>query len=96
MERIDDYFGEDGNLSCSVGRFPEKHSPDYCWGGCPGALQEEMHIFKGFYPNVEEQMKKVRYVVGRLQEPLELTKVKERSLQETAPVGKERSMAKMS
>ncbi len=40
MEKIDDYFGDESNLSCTVGTFPEAHSPDYCWGGCPGALQE--------------------------------------------------------
>ena len=72
MERIDDYFAKDSHLSCTVGTFPEKHSPDYCWGGCPGALQEAMHIFRGFYPNVEKEMQKVRYVVGRVKEPLEL------------------------
>ena len=72
MERIDDYFGKDSNLSCTVGTFPEKHSRDYCWGGCPGALQEAMHIFRGFYPNVEKEMKKVRYVVGRVEGPLDL------------------------
>ena len=72
MEHIDSYFGEDSNLSCKVGTFPEEHSPDYCWGGCPGALQEAMHIFKGYYPNVNREMKKVRYVVGKIDEPLEL------------------------
>jgi uncharacterized protein (DUF362 family) len=72
LERIDDYFGKDSNLSCTVGTFPEKHSRDYCWGGCPGALQEAMHIFRGFYPNVEKEMKKVRYVVGRVEGPLDL------------------------
>ncbi len=72
LERIDDYFGEDTNLSCTVGAFPEKHSPDYCWGGCPGALQEAMHIFRGFYPNVDKKMQKVRYVVGKVNSPLNL------------------------
>ncbi|MBT8357489.1 MAG: DUF362 domain-containing protein [Deltaproteobacteria bacterium] len=72
MEHIDDYFAKDSNLSCTVGKFPEKHSTDYCWGGCPGALQEAMHIFRGFYPNVEQEMQKVRYVVGMVKEPLEL------------------------
>jgi len=72
MEHIDDYFGKVSNLSCTVGKFPEKHSADYCWGGCPGALQEAMHIFRGFYPNVEKEMQKVRYVVGMVKEPLEL------------------------
>ena len=72
MERIDDYFEGKSNLSCTVGTFPEAHSPDYCWGGCPGALQEAMHIFRGFYPNVDQKMKKIRYVVGKVDGPLEL------------------------
>ncbi len=72
MERIDDYFKENSNLSCTVGTFPEAHSPDYCWGGCPGALQEAMHIFRGFYPDVDTKMKKIRYVVGKVDGPLDL------------------------
>jgi len=72
MEKIDDYFNGQSNLSCTVGTFPEPHSPDYCWGGCPGALQEAMHIFRGFYPNVDSDMKKIRYVVGKVEGPLNL------------------------
>jgi len=72
LEPIDRYFGSDTHLRCTVGRFPEKHSPDYCWGGCPGALQEAVHIFRGFNPEVEQQMGKIRYVVGKVEGPLEL------------------------
>ncbi len=72
MEHVDDYFGRDSNLSCTVGTFPEKHSRDYCWGGCPGALQEAMHIYRGYYPDIERRMKKIRYVVGKVKGPLNL------------------------
>ena len=72
MERIDDYFGAGDNLRCVVGTFPEAHSSDYCWGGCPGALQEAIHIFKVYYPDVLRQMRKVRYVVGKVEGPLNL------------------------
>jgi uncharacterized protein (DUF362 family) len=72
MEKIDDYFGDESNLSCTVGTFPEAHSRDYCWGGCPGALQEAMHIFRGFNPDVDKEMKKIRYVVGKVEGPLNL------------------------
>jgi uncharacterized protein (DUF362 family) len=72
LERIDDYFGDESNLSCTVGAFPEKHSPDYCWGGCPGALQEAMHIIRGFSPDVDKEMQKIRYVVGKVDGPLDL------------------------
>jgi len=74
MEHIDSYFDKSPNLTCIVGTFPEKHSPDYCWGGCPGALQEAMHIFRVFYPEIEKEMGKVRYVVGKVEGPLNLEK----------------------
>jgi hypothetical protein len=72
LERIDDYFGSETNLRCTVGKFPEMHSPDYCWGGCPGALQEAMHIFRGFNPDVDHQLGKIHYVVGQVEGPLDL------------------------
>ena len=72
MERVDDYFKDSKSLSCTVGTFPEGHSTDYCWGGCPGALQEAMHINKGFFPNVDDTMSKVHYVVGAVEGPLEV------------------------
>jgi uncharacterized protein (DUF362 family) len=74
MEHIDDYFDKSPNLTCTIGTFPEKHSSDYCWGGCPGSLQETMHIFKAFYPEIEKEMGKIRYVVGKVEGPLNLEK----------------------
>lgn len=72
VERIDDYFSSNRNLCCTVGTFPEKHLSDYCRGGCPGALQEAMHIFRGFDPDVDKKMRNVRYVVGKVDGPLNL------------------------
>jgi uncharacterized protein (DUF362 family) len=72
LKRVDDYFENSGNLKCTVGTFPEKHSPDYCWGGCPGALQEAVHIYKGLDPDVLNKIGKVRYVVGKVDHPLKL------------------------
>jgi uncharacterized protein (DUF362 family) len=72
VERVDDYFNGTSNLSCTVGKFPEAHAPDYCRGGCPGALQEAMHIFREINPGVDKQMQKVRYVVGSVAESLNL------------------------
>lgn len=74
MEHIDSYFDTSPNLTCTVGTFPEKHSPDYCWGGCPGSLQESMHIFRAFYPEIEKQMGNIRYVIGKVEGPLNLGK----------------------
>ncbi len=72
VERIDDYFSSSRRLNCTVGKFPEAHATEYCQGGCPGALQEAMHIFRGFNPDVDQQMRKLRYVVGQVDQPLDL------------------------
>jgi len=74
LERIDDYFNGQSNIRCTVGTFPEAHSRDYCWGGCPGALQEAMHILQGFHPDARTAMAKIRYVVGAVDGPLDLEK----------------------
>jgi hypothetical protein len=72
VERIDDYFSSSRRLNCSVGKFPEAHATQYCWGGCPGALQEAIHILRQFNSNADKQMHKLRYVVGQIDEPLDL------------------------
>lgn len=72
LERIEDYFKDYKGVKCTVGTFPEKHSPEYCWGGCPGALQEAMHIFEGFDPKIDDKLHKIRYVVGKVTGPLDL------------------------
>ncbi len=69
-ERVDDYFADDPNLRCTVGTFPEAHSRDYCWGGCPGALQEAVHIIKASTPKAYTRMKRIHYVVGQVNGPL--------------------------
>ena len=72
VERIDDYFSGSRKLSCTVGNFPEAHATEYCRGGCPGALQEAIHIFRNFNPEVGQQMRKLRYVVGTVDQALDL------------------------
>lgn len=74
LERVDKFFNNKGNLSCTVGTFPEKHSKDYCWGGCPGALQEAIHIYKTSRPEILEDIHNIRYVVGNVSEDLNLKK----------------------
>ena len=74
LERVDNHFNTRGNLNCTVGTFPEEHSKDYCWGGCPGALQEAIHIYKTSQPEILDKMNRIRYVVGFVAEDLNLQK----------------------
>lgn len=62
---IDKAFEENKKIRCIVGKFPEEHSKDYCWGGCPGSLTEMWTLSETFYPDTENRMKKrMVYVVG--------------------------------
>lgn len=74
LERVDKYFNGKGNLNCTVGEFPEKHSKEYCWGGCPGALQEAIHIYKTSQPETLKEINNIRYVVGKVEGDLNLKK----------------------
>jgi uncharacterized protein (DUF362 family) len=69
-ERIDTYF-KDGPVTCTVGTFPEEDR-DYCWGGCPGALEEAIHLYRRVKPDIENEMMPVRFVVGSVEGPLDL------------------------
>jgi uncharacterized protein (DUF362 family) len=71
-ERIDDSFKDHNKLTCTVGTFPYEHSRDYCWGGCPGLLQEAMHLHRLHSLHKVDEMTRLRYVVGRVDAPLEL------------------------
>jgi hypothetical protein len=74
LEKVNKYFNNKGNLTCTVGEFPEQHSKDYCWGGCPGALQEAIQIYQSSQPNILIDIKKVHYVVGQVDGDLKLGK----------------------
>ena len=61
---IDKVFEKNRKIRCVIGEFHEEHSKDYCWGGCPGMLTEMWTLCKTFYPDTEDRMKKMVYVVG--------------------------------
>ncbi len=70
--RIDHDYAHTPGLRCTVGTFPEAHSRDYCWGGCPGSLQEAVHIHEEFTPACLSAMQRIHYVVGDVRQPLEI------------------------
>lgn len=69
---IDKGFEKNRKIRCIVGEFPEKHSKEYCWGGCPGSLTEVWTLSKAFFPDTEDRMKKMVFVVGHVKDDLNL------------------------
>jgi uncharacterized protein (DUF362 family) len=72
---IDKLFEKHPKIRCVVGEFPEKHSKEYCWGGCPGSLTEMWTLCETFYPDATDRMKKkLVYVVGDVKKDLKVDK----------------------
>ena len=74
--RVEDYFA-DSPIRAVAGTPPPDaaegvDSCDYCWGGCPGALEEAIEIIRVFQPDAYDKMHKMTFVFGAYEEPLEL------------------------
>lgn len=64
--RVEDYF-EGTNITAYAGPPPGGSGDDYCWGGCPGAMEEAIEILRVMYPDTDERMKKLHIVFGNYQ-----------------------------
>lgn len=62
--RVEEYF-EGTNIQAYSGPHPGGTTrEDYCWGGCPGALEEAIEILRIFDKNTDEKMPKTHIVFG--------------------------------
>ncbi|OGN88896.1 MAG: FeS-binding protein, partial [Chloroflexi bacterium RBG_13_46_9] len=61
--RVEDYF-KDTNIKTYAGGPSEDESCDYCWGGCPGALEEAIEILRKFDPETDQKMPPIHLVFG--------------------------------
>ena len=68
--RVEDYFA-DSPITALAGPPPEPERTDYCWGGCPGALEEAIEIVRAFQPDAYDKMKPITIVFGSYDGPLE-------------------------
>ncbi len=62
--RVEKYF-EGSHISAYAGPPPEGENTDYCWGGCPGAIEEAIEILRLFDSTVDEKMPRLHVVFGR-------------------------------
>ena len=71
--RVEDYF-RDSPIQAHAGPPSEPERTDYCWGGCPGALEEAIDIIKVLEPDVYERMKPLTMVFGAYEGEIDLRK----------------------
>ncbi len=66
---VDDYF-KGTNIRAYGGRPPGKDQ-EYCWGGCPGAIEEAIEILRLFDTKTDEKMPPMHVVFGNYQKPID-------------------------
>lgn len=61
--RVEKYF-EGTHISAYAGPPPEAEDGEYCWGGCPGAIEEAIEILRQFDKHTDEKMPRMHVVFG--------------------------------
>ena len=71
LVRVEKYF-EGTKISAYAGPPPATEGKDYCWGGCPGALEEAIEILRILDEKLDEKMPRLHIVFGNYQGPLDV------------------------
>ncbi len=71
LVRVEKFF-EGTRISAYAGPPPEPERTDYCWGGCPGAIEEAMEILRLADKQFETTMPRLHVVFGAYAGPLDV------------------------
>jgi uncharacterized protein (DUF362 family) len=61
--RVEKYF-EGTSITAYAGPPPSSERSDYCWGGCPGALEEAIEILRKYDAETDEKLPRTHVVFG--------------------------------
>ena len=61
--RVEKYF-EGSKITAYAGPPPEPEHSDYCWGGCPGAIEEAIEILRVYDAETDAKMPRMHVVFG--------------------------------
>jgi uncharacterized protein (DUF362 family) len=67
--RVEKYF-EGSKITAYAGPPPEREHTDYCWGGCPGAIEEAIEILRLYDKQCDEKMPRMHVVFGAYEGPI--------------------------
>lgn len=68
--RVQDYF-EGSKIRAYGGRPPSDGGHDYCWGGCPGALEEAIEIMRLYDQQTDGKLPPMHVVFGEYDKPIQ-------------------------
>lgn len=75
LVRVEKYF-EGSHITAYAGPPPAEHASlgeptNYCWGGCPGAIEESIEILRQFDSQCDEKMARLHVVFGAYEGPID-------------------------
>lgn len=70
LVRVEKYF-EGTNITAYAGPPPEREHTDYCWGGCPGAIEEAIEILREYDKECDAKMPRLHVVFGAYEGPID-------------------------
>ncbi|MFI5300887.1 MAG: DUF362 domain-containing protein [Polyangiales bacterium] len=68
--RVEKYF-EGTAITAYAGPPPDPELTDYCWGGCPGAMEEAIEILRLFDKELDAKMPRMHVVFGKYDGPID-------------------------
>jgi uncharacterized protein (DUF362 family) len=68
--RVEKYF-EGTAITAYAGPPPESERTDYCWGGCPGAIEEAIEILRLYDSECDAKMPRMHVVFGAYEGPID-------------------------
>jgi uncharacterized protein (DUF362 family) len=70
LVRVEKYF-EGSHITAYAGPPPEPERTKYCWGGCPGAIEEAVEILRRFDREFDENAPRMHVVFGAYDGPID-------------------------
>lgn len=70
LVRVEKYF-EGTSITAYAGPPPERELTSYCWGGCPGAIEEAIEILRQFDDQCDAKMPRLHVVFGAYEGPID-------------------------
>ncbi|HKA90341.1 MAG TPA: DUF362 domain-containing protein [Haliangiales bacterium] len=70
LVRVEKYF-QGSKITAYAGPPPEAERTDYCWGGCPGAIEEAIEILRLYDAKADESMRPLTVVFGAYRGPID-------------------------
>jgi uncharacterized protein (DUF362 family) len=72
LVRVEKYF-EGSNIQGYAGPPPGHDKDGYCWGGCPGVMEEVIEVLRLYDAQCDKKMPKIHLVFGDYKGPLDVS-----------------------